>query len=1046
MKLARVSVERPVLTTMVALIVVVLGIVSLGRVQIDLLPAVELPTITIRTEYPGASPEVIEQRVTAIVEEIVATVPGVERLESTSAEGISSVKATFGWGTDVDTAAIDVNAKLQSEIDELPAEIVLPRVSKFDVASFPVVILGISSELPPVELTTLVEERIRPRLSQLAGVAQVDPWGSYDREVRVEVDPGRLRAFGVPLDQVRQAIVDANLDLPAGKIEQGQQSVTLRAPAQFVDLEQIRELVVATQAGAPVKLRQLGQVHDTYTKLERIARVNGQLGLRVGIRKQADANTVDVSQRILAEIEAINRDFPQVRVVPVIDQGNFIERSIANVAQSVLYGGALAVLVLLAFLRNVRSTVVIAVSIPISIVATFSMLYFGGLTLNLMSLGGLALGVGMMVDNSIVVLENIFRRRDELGESVTEAAVAGAAEVGPAIVASTVTTLVVFLPLVFVRGVSGVLFQDLALVVVFSLTASLVVSLSLVPMLAAKLLRPGPRAGGAVRRPGRATEPATVTPPVGLAGRLSAMAGRWLDALGSAYGRVLVASLRHRATTVITAVATVVATAIVAPVIGTEFMPPSDEGEVRVTGEMPVGTKLDVIDRQTRALEGLVAAAVPEARASVTSVDASGREPSEAFRGEVRLTLTPAGERERSNAEIAAALRQELQARVPGMQIRTRAPQGQFLLERVLGTTEGLTLEVRGFDLEVLDALARRAADVAAAVPGVTDVVLSRQAGVPQARIHIDRAKAADLGLSARDVARTLEIAVAGAEAGEYHVGGNAYRILVQLADAEHLPLAEILDLRLRNSRGQDVALRSVVQSDPGLGPIVIERKQQERMVKVTANVAGRDLGSVAADVERGLAELPRPAGYELDVAGTFEEQENAFDELMISLVLSLVLVYMVLAAQYESLRDPVVVMLSVPVAAVGVVLVLVLTHTTLNVQSFIGCIMLGGIVVNNAILLVDQAGRLRADGASVHEAVVEAGRRRLRPILMTTLTTVLALIPLALGVGEGADAQAPLARVVLGGLTASTVITLVLIPVVYSLMHRGAAGEGSTC
>jgi len=1028
MRLARVSVERPVLATMVTLIVVVLGLVSLARVQIDLLPAVELPTVTIRTEYEGASPEVIEQRITAIVEEIVATVPGVERLESTSAEGISTVKATFGWGTDIDTAAIDIDAKLEGEIDELPEDIVPPRVSKFDVSSFPVVVLGVSSSLPPVELTTLVDQRIRQRLSQIPGVAQVDPWGGYDREVRVEIDPGRLRALGVPLADVRQAIVDANLDLPAGKIEQGQQAITLRAPSQFVDLEQLRNLIVATHQGAPVRLRQLATVHDSHTRIERIARVDGQRGLRVGIRKQPDANTVDVSQRILAELELINRDYPQIHVVPVIDQGNFIERSISNVADSVLYGGALAVLVLLVFLRNLRSTLVIAVSIPISIISTFAMLYFGGLTLNLMSLGGLALGVGMMVDNSIVVLENVFRRRDELGEDLHRAAVEGAAEMGPAIVASTVTTLVVFLPLVFVRGVSGVLFQDLALVVVFSLTASLVVSLSLVPMLAAKLLRPRTVAGA-----GRA----------GLVARLSASVGRGLEALESSYGRVLAAALRHRAGTLMVATAAVAASAIVAPVIGTEFMPPSDEGEVRVTGEMPVGTKLDVIDRQTRVLEQLVEASVPEATASVTSVDASGREPTEAFRGEVRLTLVPASQRERSNAAVAAELRKELQGSVAGMEVRTRAPQGQFLLERVLGTTEGITVEVSGYDLDLLDHLARQAAARVAELPGVTDVVLSRQAGVPQARIHIDRDKAADLGLSAGDVARTLEIAVAGAEAGEFHIEGNAYRILVQLADAEHLPLSEILDLRLRNDRGQDVALRSAVESDPGLGPIVIERKAQERLVKLTANVAGRDLGSVAADVQRELAEIPRPAGYELGVSGTFEEQQRAFDELMTSLLLSLVLVYMVLAAQYESLRDPLVVMLSVPVAAIGVVLVLVLTHTTLNVQSFIGCIMLGGIVVNNAILLVDQAGRLRLDGATVHEAVVEAGRRRLRPILMTTLTTVLALIPLALGIGEGADAQAPLARVVLGGLTASTVITLVLIPVVYSLAHRGRVARG---
>ncbi|MCA9690952.1 MAG: efflux RND transporter permease subunit, partial [Myxococcales bacterium] len=928
MSLARVSVARPIFTTMVTLIVVVLGVVSLGRVQIDLLPAVELPTVTIRTEYPGASPEVIEQRISSIVEEIVATVPGVTQLESSSSEGRSSVKVTFGWGADIDTAAIDIDAKLEDEIDELPDDIVSPRVSKFDVASFPVVVLGVSSELSPVELTTLVEERLRQRLSQLPGVAQVDPWGGYEREIRVEVDPDRLRALEVPLDDIRQAILDANLDLPAGKIERGQQSITLRAPAQFEDLEQLRGLVVATRDGAPIELRQLAQVRDTYTKLERLARVNGRLGLRMGIRKQSDANTVDVAQRILAEVEAINRDYPQVQVVPVIDQGNFIERSIANVARSVLYGGGLAVLVLLLFLRDLRSTAVVAASIPISLVATFAMLYFGGLTLNLMTLGGLALGVGMMVDNSIVVLENIFRRRDELGEPPSEAAVAGTAEVSAAIVASTITTLVVFLPLVFVRGVSGVLFRDLALVILFSLTCSLVVSLSLVPMLAAKLLRP--RAGGEPR----AADPAPQS------------------RLTRGYGRALAGALRRRALIVIATALALAASAWLALRLGTEFLPPSDEGEVRVTGEMPVGTKLAVIDRQTRILEGLVADAVPEAVASVTSVATTGRDPNESFRGELRLTLAPVGERARSNTEIAASLREAITGRIPGMELRTRAPQGQFLLERVLGTTEGITIEVRGHDLAVLDELSQKAADVVAGLPGVTDVDRSREAGVPQAQLQIDRQKAADLGLTPRDIARTLEIAVAGAEAGDYHVEGNTYRIFVQLADAERLPLSEILDLRLPNERGREITLRSVVRSDPGLGPIVIERKAQRRLIKVTANVAGRDLGSVARDAQRALAELPRPPGYELGVAGAYEEQERAFDELSISLLLSLALVYMVLAAQYESLRAPLVVMLSVPVAGIGVVIALALTDTTLNVQSFIGCIMLGGIVVNNAILL----------------------------------------------------------------------------------------------
>lgn len=1018
MKLARISVERPVLTVMLTLIVLVIGAVSLGRLKIDLLPEVELPNVTVHTEYEGASPEVMEQRITSVIEEIVATVPGVESLESTSSEGNSRVKITFGWGTDVDTAALDVQIKLEDEINELPDDIVRPRVNKFDVASFPVVVLGISSKLDPVELTTLVEDQVRYRFAQIPGVAQVDPWGEYEREIRVELDRQKVTALGISLDEILSAIEDANLDLPTGQIEAGKSAVTLRAPAQFTNVDQVRDTVVATRQGAPVTVRQIAQVHDTYRKRDRIARVNEQLGLRLAIRKQSDANTVEVSRAVLAEAEAINADLPQLEVVPVINQGNFIERSIDNVAQSVLYGSGLAVVVLLFFLRSLRSTLVISVAIPISLVATFALMELGGLTINLMTLGGLALGVGMMVDNSIVVLENIFRRRDELDEDIVRASVAGAAEVGPAIVASTVTTLVIFLPLVFVRGVTGVLFRDLAIVIAFSLACSLAVSLSLVPMLASRLM---------ARAEGRTS----------VWYRIAARADAAQRRVDEGYGGMVRSALRHRAATIVLAGVALGASAILLPTIGTEFLPPSDEGEVRVTGEMPVGTKLDVVDRQTRQLEALVYPQVPEAVSSVVSVGASGRDPSGAFSGEIRLTLTPATQRARSNTEIAAAVRDSVQGKVAGMEIRTRAPQGQFLLERVLGTDEGLTIEVRGFDLPTLDALARRIAASIADVAGITDVKVSREAGVPQQEIRIDRAKAADLGLRPRDVARALATAVAGADVGEYQVDGNSYRILVQLADAEHLQLSEILDLTVSTPDGRDVALRSIAASQGTRGPIVIERKAQRRQVKVTANVAGRDMGSIAEDVQARLAEIPRPTGYELILGGKFAEQEKAFDELVISLVLSLMLVYMVLAAQYESLRDPLVVMLSVPVAGIGVVVTLFATETTLNVQSFIGCIMLGGIVVNNAILLVDQTRRLRKEGSALSDAIVEAGRRRLRPILMTTATTVLALLPLALGVGEGADAQAPLARAVLGGLAASTFITLLLIPAVYSWTQR---------
>jgi HAE1 family hydrophobic/amphiphilic exporter-1 len=1007
------------MTTMVTLIVVILGAVSLSRLRIDLLPSIELPTVSVRTSYEGASPGVMERLVTQIIEEIVATVPGVQEITSTSSEGNSRVRVTFVWGTDVDSAALDVQTTIEDEMNELPDDIDRPRVNKFDIDTFPVVLLGISSTLDPVELTQLVEDQIRYRFGRIPGVAQVDLWGGYDREVRVELDPDRVKAQGLALDRVINAIRDANLDLPTGKIEQGRYEVTLRAPAEFTNIDQIRNTVLDVRDGAPVTLGQVATVKDTYEKLRRIIRVNGGRGLRVAIRKQADANTVEVSRRILEQIDVVNEAFPQIHVIPVINQGNFIERSIANVSRSVLYGGGLAIVVLLFFLRNIRSTIVISMAIPISVIATFALIYFGGFTLNLMTLGGLALGVGMMVDSSIVVLENIYRRRDEDHESPETASVEGTGEVGPAIVASTITTLVIFLPLVFVRGVSGILFRELAYVIVFSLVCSLLVALSLVPMLSSKLLRsPEERHTG---RPGWID-------------RLASTSDRLFRRLDNDYRDLLRWVLRHRAVTIIAAFAVLTASLLLLPLIGTEFLPPSDEGEVRVTGEMEVGTKLELLDRQTRKIEKVVAETVPEMVSSVVSVGSSGWNPN--AEGDLRISLTPVTQRERSNLEIADDLRERLEGRIPGMEIRTRAPQGQFLLERLLGGVEGLTIEVRGYELETLDALARHAAEEIENIPGITDVRVSRKAGTPQQEVRINREKVADLGLTARDVTEVLETAVAGSKAGEFRTEGNSYRIFVQLADAENRSIDEILDLTLTTGSGEQVALRNLVDTESSRGPVVIDRKDQQRLATVQANISERDLGSVAEDVQAALDRIPRPVGYDLFVSGDFEEQQKAFHELVISLILALVLVYMVLASQYESLRDPIVVMMSVPLAAVGVLLMLFLTETTLNIQSYIGCIMLGGIVVNNAILLVDQASQLSHRGMTVAEAVAEAGRRRLRPILMTTLTTILGLMPLALGIGEGADAQAPLARAVIGGLTGSTLITLVLIPAVYSLFH----------
>ncbi|WP_045222590.1 efflux RND transporter permease subunit [Desulfonatronum thioautotrophicum] len=1021
------SVSRPIFTIMVVLIVLILGGVSLSRLPIDLMPELTFPTLSVVTSFENASPEEMEELVTRLVEEAVVAVPGVEEITSASSEGQSTVRVSFTWGTDLNAAANDIRDRLDRIVGRLPDAADRPQLFKFDAAQFPILIMGASSRLDPVEMRLLIDNQIKQRIERIPGVATLDIWGGLEREIQVNVDRDRVRALGFSLDQIVQAVREANINVPAGSIEQDQFEVTLRTPGEFTSLEEIRSTVIAVRDGAPVYLGQLAEVVDGHQRRTRIIRINGEPGVRLAVRKQAGTNTVQVAQAVLRELDRVNADFPQIQIIPIIDTSTYIQQSINNVGRSILFGGTLAIFVLLFFLRNIRSTVVIATGIPISIIATFTLIYFGGFTLNLMTLGGLALGVGMMVDNAIVVLENIYRLRERGGEGQAMA-VQGTSEVAAAVTASTITTLVIFLPMIFLEGIAGVMFRQLAYVVVFALICSLLVALTVVPMLSSRLLR---------------ADAGTSSPIAGTRGWLFATSGRMFKALEDAYLDLLQTALRHRLLTLGLTAAIFVGALALVPHLGSEFMPSTDEGEVRVNVEMEVGTRLDVVDAQVRRIEEIVRAEVPEIANMVVNVGSSGWRGGGGSRADIRMSLVPIAERTRSSEQIAADLRPSLSG-IPGTVVRTRAGQGLFILRMGAGDGDSMVVEVRGWELERLDALAAEVADRMEIVPGITDVRLSREAGVRQELFRIDRIRAADLGLSATNIARTLETAIAGTRAANFRDGGFEYRILVKLAEAEQLRIQDILDLTMLNTNGEQVMLRNVVTVESGRGPIQIDRKDQQRIASISAAISGRDLGTVAADVRDALRDIPVPRDYEIVFAGDYEDQQEAFSELTLALILALVLVYMVMACLYESLRDPLVVMFAVPLAAIGVVLMLLLSGTTLNVQSFIGCIMLGGIVVNNAILIVDQSSTLRRDqGFPTMDAVLEAGRRRLRPILMTSLTTALALTPLALGWGEGAEAQAPMARVVIGGLISSSLITLVVIPVMYTLFYRAKRWEG---
>jgi HAE1 family hydrophobic/amphiphilic exporter-1 len=1021
MKISRFSVHRPIFTIMVVLIVILLGIISLIRLPIDLMPDISYPTLSISCSYQNAGPQEIEELITRPIEQAMSAVPGVEEVSSVSSEGSSSVRVTFAWGTDLDAAANDVRDRLDRVVRRLPENVDRPTLRKFDMASFPVLILGASSKLDPVQTRQILEDEVQYRLERVPGVASVDIMGGLQREVHVSLDPAKINALSIPLDVIMSRIRESNVNIPAGTIEQGNFEVTIRTPGEYTDLSQLNETVVAMRQGAPIKLKEIASVEDSWVKVTRIVRVDGQSGMRLSISKQSGKNTVEVARGALKELESINRDLPQIHITPIIDTSDYIKRSISNVGSSAVYGGLLAVVVLLVFLRNLRSTIIIATAIPVSIIATFALLYFGGLTLNIMTLGGLALGIGMLVDNAIVVLENIFRMR-EGGIDLEKASIEGTEEVTAAIIASTLTTLAVFLPLVFMRGMSGVMFKQLSLVVAFSLLCSLAVALTLVPMLCERILPPLSKENKSKRTIGRS---------------LYEVSGRFFRGLENNYKAILHVALNHRLAVISGAAGILGASLLLVPYVGAELMPSTDEGEVRLDLEMAVGTRLDLMDQKMKEIEEIVSKSVPEIKNIVANAGGGGFRGGGGHTGEIRISLVPQSQRQRSSEQIVADLRKRL-ADIPGLIIRARPGQGMFILRMGTSGNDRIQIEIRGHDLEIADALATRVKDLVQSVEGVTDTRISRESGSPEQLIVIDRQKAADMNLTVSKIANALQTILSGTTAGYYRQEGDEYSILVKLKDAEQMNLDDILDLTLVNSENQPVVLKNVVKVEPQSGPVMIERLDQERVVTVSADPGERPMNAVLADIQKGLATVPVPRDFTIAIGGDYEEQQKSFHELLLSCILALILVYMVMACQYESLRDPFVVMFSVPLAGIGVILMLFFTGTTFNIQSFIGCIMLGGIVVNNAILLVDHTNLLRRrDSMPLREAIEEAGRRRLRPILMTATTTVCGLIPLALGLGEGGEAQAPMARVVIGGLLSSTFITLVIVPVVYSIFER---------
>jgi len=1015
MSLSSLAVRRPITTSMFFLALLIFGSISVLRLPIDILPDITYPSITVVTNYEGAGPQEVERLITELIEKNVSTIENVKDIRSTSSEDASTVTIDFNWGTNLDEAANDIREKLDRVRPFLPEDAEDPFLHKFDPSNRPIIFFSLRGPIHPSTLRDLADDRIKYDIEQVEGVAAVDIWGGLEREIQVEVNRAKLRSIGLSIDALVGIIKGESLSLPGGRLETGRREWLVRPLGEFSSLEDIKNIIIATRQGTPVYLKQVAQVKDGFKELRTHTRINGQHGVMVAIRKRSGSNTVQVSNRLLKILPGLERELPEgVTLTLMHDTADFIRKSIKQVQQSAFIGGILAIVVLFAFLRNIRSTIIISTSIPIAIWSTFFLLERLGLTINMMSLGGLALGIGMILDSSIVVLENIFRHREE-GTGAIEGATEGSGEVGMAITASTLTTICVFLPLLFLRGVEGVMFKQMALTVTFSLVAALVVALSLIPMLSSRFLIVESKKEGAAK---------------------TRLYDGYLKGLGW--------SLKHRKTVMGGSVLILFLAFWTFNLkgVGTELLPKIDEGVINGEIEMPVGTRLDITSRVTGEMEAAVLRNVPETQRMFSR---SGSHPSRggsAHTAFFRVYLVDKKERKRSTEEIITDLRPKLSG-IPDAKLRISEGRSMYSSFLGGGREERFEIDLKGYDLHKGKALGEEVIRRIKGVEGIIYPRVSIEDNRPELQIAIDRSKAATLGLPISRILQVINTNIEGTAASKYREGGDEFDILVRLREEDRAGPEDILNISITGPAGEETPLKGFTTITEGKGPTKIDRRNQERLITVMAGIQGRDLGHIVQDIREKIADVRLPPNFRLSFASEYEQQKEAFGGLLFAIALAIVLVYMVMASQFESLTEPFVIMFTVPFASIGVILVLLLLNMNVTIPVFIGGVLLIGIVVNNGIVMIDYINRLRKGGNPLAEAILIGARRRLRPIMMTTLTTCLALVPMALGFGEGSEINAPMARVVIGGMLVSALFTTFFVPTLYASI-KGVGREVS--
>lgn len=1085
MKLIDFSIKRKVTISMFTVAILLFGMVSLGRLNVNLLPDLSYPTLTIRTEFEGAAPVEIENLITKPIEEAVGVVKGVKKVRSISRTGQSDVVLEFAWGTEMDFANLDVISKLDAI--QLPLQSKKPVTLRFDPTLDPVMRYALyfddsesASENEDIavdyasfeeqdindanaisrlkQLRIIGEEILKKNLESTVGVASVKISGGLEEEIQVNIDQQRLAYLNIPIESVTSILGAENINLSGGRLEEGTQQYLVRTLNEFQNLEQIRNVIVSTENDNTIYLKDVADVVQAYKEREAITRLNGMEAVEVAIYKEGDGNTVAVAEVVEERLDRIRDMLPDgMKLEKVYDQSIFISSAVNEVKNAGIIGGILAVLVLFFFLRDFWSTVIISISIPVSIIATFNLMYGNDITLNIMSLGGIALGIGMLVDNSIVVLENIARHRG-MGKNVLQAAQDGAGEVGTAVIASTLTTVAVFFPLVFVDGIAGQLFRDQALTVTFSLLASLVVAVTLIPMMSSLSSKKKEQAPLELKEPktgfGRAlrairlflfyTIPSVITKGIryiiaGIAWVFSKLFAiplylfdKFYSGIEKVYNSLLITSLNHRFVVILIALGAFGGTITLIPKIGIELIPQLSQGEFAVEFKLPPGTPIEETDDAlksvqdaTRSREGVRSTFAVAGTGN--RIDANPDQGGENW-GELNVLLA-SGASSAEEEQTMSSMRNSL-SQIPGLQYKFARPS-------LFTFSTPVEVEISGFDLDKLKAVSDEITRKMEANGRFADIKNSMEIGSPEIQILFDRDRAAALGLQVHEVADRVVSNVRGDVATRYSWRDRKIDVLVRARQQDRSSAEEIQQIIVNPGSERPIPLSAIASVRVANGPGEIRRISQQRVGIISANLAYGDLGEAAADVQQIINDTAKPTGIYARVAGQNEEMSDSFQSLLFALSLAIFLVYLVMASQFESLLHPFIILFTIPLALVGAVLALFITGTTISVVVFIGLILLAGIVVNNAIVLIDLINQMRERGMDKYEAIMEGAKSRLRPILMTTLTTTLGLLPLAIGFGDGAELRAPMGITVIGGLLVSTLLTLVVIPVMYSIMDH---------